>query len=148
MGAQLEHRGVRAVQHLVEHAPASGALALWARHVDLDEKQVRAAAGIRTGSRGTASAAGADDPAEGAAVTTDGTTLFYAPGFAALTLPEQGKTAITVTDAPDGVKGDSANNVYKAVTCETGLVVQVPLFIVTGEKISVKTEDGSYLGRA
>jgi hypothetical protein len=89
MGAQLEHRGVRAVQHLVEHAPASGALALWARHVDLDEKQVRAAAGIRTGSRGTASNAGADDPAEGAAVTTDGTTLFYAPGFAALTLPEQ-----------------------------------------------------------
>jgi elongation factor P len=53
-----------------------------------------------------------------------------------------------VTDAPDGVKGDSANNVYKAVTVETGLTVQVPLFIVTGERISVKTEDGSYLGRA
>jgi elongation factor P len=46
------------------------------------------------------------------------------------------------------VKGDSANNVYKAATMETGLVVQVPLFINRGDKISVKTEDGSYLGRA
>jgi len=55
---------------------------------------------------------------------------------------------MTVTEAPEGVKGDSANNVYKAVTVETGLTVQVPLFIVTGERISVKTEDGSYLGRA
>jgi elongation factor P len=31
---------------------------------------------------------------------------------------------------------------------ETGLVVQVPLFIGPGEKINVKTEDGSYLSRA
>jgi hypothetical protein len=41
------------------------------------------------------------------------------------------------------VKGDSANNVYKAATMETGLQVQVPLFINRGDKISVKTEDGS-----
>lgn len=53
-----------------------------------------------------------------------------------------------ITDSPEGVKGDSANNVYKAATLETGLVVQVPLFINRGDKISVKTEDGSYLGRA
>jgi elongation factor P len=53
-----------------------------------------------------------------------------------------------VTDSPEGVKGDSANNVYKAATMETGLQVQVPLFINRGDKISVKTEDGSYLGRA
>ena len=45
------------------------------------------------------------------------------------------------------VKGDSANNVYKSATMTTGLVVQVPLFIKPGEQISVKTEDGSYLGR-
>jgi elongation factor P len=31
---------------------------------------------------------------------------------------------------------------------ETGLVVQVPLFIKPGDKISIKTEDGSYLGRS
>ena len=53
-----------------------------------------------------------------------------------------------ITEAPEGVKGDSANNVYKSATTETGLVVQVPLFIGPGQKISVKTEDGSYLGRA
>lgn len=52
-----------------------------------------------------------------------------------------------VAEAPEGVKGDSANNVYKSATMTTGLVVQVPLFIKPGEKISVKTEDGSYLGR-
>jgi len=55
---------------------------------------------------------------------------------------------LEVTDSPEGVRGDSANNVYKAATMETGLIVQVPLFINRGDKISVKTEDGSYLGRA
>jgi elongation factor P len=55
---------------------------------------------------------------------------------------------MTITEAPEGVKGDSANNVYKAAVTETGLNVQVPLFIGPGEKISVKTEDGTYLGRA
>ncbi|MEG0024602.1 MAG: elongation factor P [Akkermansia sp.] len=54
---------------------------------------------------------------------------------------------LTVKEAPEGVKGDSANNVYKSATMETGLVVQVPLFIKPGERISIKTEDGSYLGR-
>ena len=52
-----------------------------------------------------------------------------------------------VAEAPEGVKGNSANNVYKSATMTTGLVVQVPLFISAGQKISVKTEDGSYLGR-
>ena len=52
-----------------------------------------------------------------------------------------------VAEAPEGVKGNSANNVYKSATMTTGLVVQVPLFISAGQKISVKTEDGTYLGR-
>lgn len=55
---------------------------------------------------------------------------------------------MTVTESSEGVKGDSANNVYKPATMETGLVVQVPLFINVGERINVKTEDKSYLGRA
>ncbi len=54
---------------------------------------------------------------------------------------------MVVAEAPEGVKGNSANNVYKSATMETGLVVQVPLFISAGQKISVKTEDGTYLGR-
>ena len=55
---------------------------------------------------------------------------------------------MTITESPEGVKGDSANNVYKAAVTETGLIVQVPLFIGPGQKINVKTEDGSYLGKA
>jgi elongation factor P len=56
--------------------------------------------------------------------------------------------AMTIAEAPEGVKGDSANNVYKAAVTETGLTVQVPLFINSGDRITVKTEDGSYTGRA
>ena len=55
---------------------------------------------------------------------------------------------MTVVESSEGVKGDSANNVYKPATMQTGLVVQVPLFINVGERINVKTEDNSYLGRA
>ena len=55
---------------------------------------------------------------------------------------------MTVAESSEGVKGDSANNVYKPAIMETGLVVQVPLFINLGEKINVKTEDNSYQGRS
>jgi elongation factor P len=55
---------------------------------------------------------------------------------------------MTVAESSEGVKGDSANNVYKPATMETGLNVNVPLFINQGERISVKTEDGSYQGRS
>ena len=55
---------------------------------------------------------------------------------------------LTVKDAPDGVKGDSANNVMKAVEMETGITVQAPLFIKTGEKIKIDTRTGKYMERA
>jgi elongation factor P len=72
--------------------------------------------------------------------------VFTDDTVAGLELPPS--IVLKVTESPEGVKGDSANNVYKAATLETGLQVQVPLFINRGDKISVKTEDGSYLGRA
>ena len=53
-----------------------------------------------------------------------------------------------VVDAPEGVKGDTASNVQKPVTTESGLSVQVPLFIKKDEVIRVSTENGNYLGRA
>lgn len=56
--------------------------------------------------------------------------------------------ALEVSDAPEGIRGDSANNVQKSVTLETGIVVQVPLFISTGEKIKVDTRTGKYMERA
>jgi elongation factor P len=55
---------------------------------------------------------------------------------------------LKVTESAEGVKGDTASNVQKPATCETGLVVQVPLFIKEGELIRVSTLDGSYMGRA
>jgi elongation factor P len=54
----------------------------------------------------------------------------------------------TVSDAPEGVRGDSANNVQKTVLMETGINVQAPLFIKTGEKIKIDTRTGKYMERA
>jgi elongation factor P len=55
---------------------------------------------------------------------------------------------LKVTDAPEGIRGDSANNVQKTVTLETGITVQAPLFIKTGEKIKIDTRTGKYMERA
>src|SRR4026209_1074190 len=55
---------------------------------------------------------------------------------------------LQVTDAPEGVRGDSANNVQKSVVMETGISVQSPLFIKTGEKIKIDTRTGKYMERA
>ncbi len=55
---------------------------------------------------------------------------------------------LTVSEAPEGVRGDSANNVMKPAVLETGLSLQVPLFIKAGEKIRVDTRTGKYIERA
>lgn len=55
---------------------------------------------------------------------------------------------LTVTEAPEGIKGDSANNVQKTVVMETGINVQAPLFIKPGEKIKIDTRTGKYMERA
>jgi elongation factor P len=53
-----------------------------------------------------------------------------------------------VKESAEGVRGDSASNVLKPAKLETGLVVQVPLFIKPGDSVRVGTESGNYLGRA
>ena len=59
------------------------------------------------------------------------------------------KMDFTVTETIDNpAMGNTATNVTKDATIETGYVIQVPPFIKTGEKIRVLTEDGSYLERA
>jgi len=55
---------------------------------------------------------------------------------------------LTVKDAPEGIRGDSSNNVQKPVILETGITVQAPLFIKTGEKIKIDTRTGKYMERA
>ena len=73
--------------------------------------------------------------------------VLYVEGKAA-TIELPSAVTITVAESPEGVRGDSANNVQKTAVLETGRPIQVPLFIKEGEKIRVSTEDGSYLGRA
>jgi len=53
-----------------------------------------------------------------------------------------------VVESADGVRGDSANNVQKPAVLETGLSIQVPLFIKEGELIKVDSRTGAYMGRA
>ena len=56
---------------------------------------------------------------------------------------------LQVTNTEPGFKGDTAANATKPATFETGLVLQVPLFIETGEVLKIDTRDGGeYLGRA
>jgi elongation factor P len=55
---------------------------------------------------------------------------------------------LSVTEADEAIKGDTATNVTKNATVETGLVVQVPHFIKAGEKIKVDTRDGKFISRA
>jgi elongation factor P len=56
--------------------------------------------------------------------------------------------ALTVEYTEPGLQGDRSTGGTKPATLQTGLVVQVPLFITTGEAVKVDTRDGSYLGRA
>ena len=55
---------------------------------------------------------------------------------------------LVVTETEPGVKGNTATNVTKAATVETGAIIQVPIFIEAGEKIQIDTRSGEYLGRA
>jgi elongation factor P len=55
---------------------------------------------------------------------------------------------LEITYSEPGVKGDTANNPLKPATLETGAVVNVPLFVDTGEKIKVDTRTGEYVERA
>ena len=55
---------------------------------------------------------------------------------------------LKVTEASTAVRGDTATNITKPVTLETGAVVQVPAFVNEGDMIRVDTRTGEYLERA
>lgn len=55
---------------------------------------------------------------------------------------------LEVTYTEPAKKGNTATNVTKPATVETGAEVQVPAFIKEGEKIRLSAETGEYLGRA
>ncbi|PGB82833.1 elongation factor P [Bacillus wiedmannii] len=55
---------------------------------------------------------------------------------------------LKVSETEPGIKGDTASNVTKPATLETGLVVQVPIFINEGEMLIINTGEGKYVSRA
>ncbi|GLU45992.1 elongation factor P [Nocardiopsis ansamitocini] len=54
---------------------------------------------------------------------------------------------LTISQTDPGLQGDRSTGGTKPATLETGAVIQVPLFISTGEKVKVDTRSGDYLGR-
>ena len=56
--------------------------------------------------------------------------------------------SLKIVESAEGIRGDTSSNVQKPAKLETGLVIQVPLFVKEGEVVRVSTIDGTYLGRA
>jgi elongation factor P len=55
---------------------------------------------------------------------------------------------LTVAETEPGIQGDRVSGARKPATLETGLVVQVPLFVNTGDRLKVDTRSGEYITRA
>jgi elongation factor P len=71
---------------------------------------------------------------------------FYGEEPVGIELPQT--VDLKVLDTAPGIKGATASAQVKPATLETGLVVQVPPFVNTGDMIRVNTETGEYLSRA
>ncbi|HEY8092207.1 MAG TPA: elongation factor P, partial [Acidimicrobiales bacterium] len=54
---------------------------------------------------------------------------------------------LTIADTEPGVQGDRVSGARKSATLETGLVIQVPLFINPGDRVKVDTRSGEYVTR-
>jgi elongation factor P len=55
---------------------------------------------------------------------------------------------LTVSDTEPGVQGDRVSGARKPATLQTGLVLQVPLFVNVGDRLKVDTRSGEYITRA
>jgi elongation factor P len=70
----------------------------------------------------------------------------YGTEIVGVELPASVELSVETTDP--GVQGDRVSGARKPATMETGLVIQVPLFINTGDRIKVDTRSGEYITRA
>lgn len=70
----------------------------------------------------------------------------YGDEIVGVDLPAAVELAIAETEP--GIQGDRVSGARKPATLETGLVVQVPLFVGPGDRIKVDTRTGEYLSRA
>ena len=73
--------------------------------------------------------------------------VLYAEGKA-VEVEVPASVIMKVIESPEGLRGDTASNVQKPATLESGLIVNVPLFIKEGEMIKIDTRNGAYMGRA
>jgi elongation factor P len=71
---------------------------------------------------------------------------FYKDEIIGTDLPAAVELAVTETEP--GIQGDRVSGARKPATLETGLVVQVPLFVNQGDRIKVDTRTAEYLTRA
>jgi elongation factor P len=72
--------------------------------------------------------------------------LFYEAEILGIGLPA--KIPLKIKECEPAVKGDTINKAMKDAILETGFKIKVPLFISEGETVMVRSEDGSYDGRA
>jgi len=94
------------------------------------------------------SAVDAEAVGDAASWMIDGSTpyvTFYEGTAIGVELPAS--VELTVTETEPGIKGDRVSGATKPATVETGSVVQVPLFVETGDRIKVDTRSGAYLTR-
>jgi elongation factor P len=73
--------------------------------------------------------------------------VLYAEGKA-VEVEVPASVTMKVIESPEGLRGDTASNVQKPATLESGLIVNVPLFIKEGEIVKIDTRTGAYMGRA
>jgi elongation factor P len=86
---------------------------------------------------------------DSASYLVDGSTVvmqIYGSEIVGTDLPAA--VELTIRDTEPGVQGDRVSGARKSATLETGLVVQVPLFVNTGDRIKVDTRSGEYITRA
>ena len=71
--------------------------------------------------------------------------MFYKEETIGVDLPTT--VILKVVETEPGVKGDTASNVTKAATVETGAVIRVPLFVNEGDELVIDTRNGEYVSR-
>jgi elongation factor P len=87
--------------------------------------------------------------AEASSYIVDGSTVtlqMYGDEIVGSDLPAA--VELTVSETEPGVQGDRVSGARKPATLETGLVLQVPLFVNPGDRIKVDTRSGEYITRA
>jgi elongation factor P len=78
--------------------------------------------------------------------TDDAVLEFFGDEIVGVELPAA--VELTIAETEPGLQGDRVSGARKPATLETGLVIQVPLFVNPGEKVRVDTRTGEYLTRA